>query len=642
VCGICGFVGNGVAPAEASIGAAMRDTLVHRGPDGEGERILTRADGEPAGWFGHRRLKIIDLTDAAHQPMASDDGLVVLNYNGEVYNFRELRRELEHDGFRFRSSGDTEVVLRAYEAWGEDFVSRLDGMFAIAVWDSRTGRLTLARDRTGKKPLFYVHQGERLTYASEIKAILAAPWVRVEPDFSRLAEFLTYGYVPHPRTLYKDVLQVSPGMVVTYDGRSLKSRTYWDAQPEPGEEAGRAADPSATIAQLLREATRRRMVADVPLGALLSGGIDSSLVVALMAEVSSEPVHTFTIGFPEEPSYDERRYARLVAQRFSTRHTEFPVRVDAVNLIDDLLWYHDQPYADSSAIPTYLVTKLAHEYVTVALNGDGGDEVFGGYDRFVAAAIASSAPAVLTRAARAGVRLVPRGHGYYDVRRRLERFAELGGAPVRERYFGWISVLDRALLNDLLLSPWWSEVAGVSASFDAYGDVVADLPLLDQLLYANFKTYLPDDLCVKMDRMSMANSLETRSPFLDTALVEYAFTLPGRRKIGIRQLKPQLRHAFRSLLPDEIWRRRKHGFGVPVNRWFRAELGSLFEDEVLGRDSRTQDVLNVDVLQRLWAAHKLKKADHGARLWTVLMLERWLRSLAQPRASAPRADVFVA
>ncbi len=617
----------------------MRDVLRHRGPDGEGEaEISGTAEGVTLrGWLGHRRLKILDLSGAAHQPMANESGSVLVTYNGEVYNYRELRRELQAKGASFRSTGDTEVVLRAYEEWGEACVEHLDGMFALALWDKRTATLLLARDRTGKKPLFYSTAGGRLTFGSEIKSITACPWVTRSLDAKRLPEYLTFGYVPHPHTLYSDVQQLPPGTLLTFGPRGQSGpKAYWDALPE---QPWLRPEPRTyeRVRQLLRSATARRMASDVPLGALLSGGMDSSIVVALMVEAATEPVHTFSIGFPEEPSFDERDPARQVAAHLGTRHTEFAVELDAVSLMDRLLWHHDQPYADSSAIPTFVVSRLAREHVKVVLNGDGGDEVFGGYDRFRAAALSRTLPSAVARAGRRAARSLPRDAGYYSLQRRAERFLELADRPVHERYQSWIAVAHGPLLDDLLAPEIRALIsrAGPDEAMRRQYERVAHLPELDQILYANFRTYLPDDLAVKMDRMSMANSLEARSPFLDTALIEYMARLPARHKVGLRRLKPVLRQAFYPLLPEAIWNRKKHGFGVPMGNWFRGELGTMFEDEVLAAGARSSDFLSRSCLRRLWDEHQSATHEHGFRLWTVLTLEHWLRSLERPQELEP-------
>ena len=640
MCGINGFAGPDVRREDAEDGRRMRDTITHRGPDGPGEAFL-EGRGVRA-WLGHRRLKVIDLTDAAHQPMLAAGDQVGLTYNGEIYNFRELRRELEGHGHRFTSSGDTEVVLRAYLQWGEDFVGHLDGMFALAVFDGREGRLLLARDRTGKKPLFYSLDGGRLTFGSEIKAIVTAPWVQRRLDPRRLPEYLTFGYVPHPHTLYDGIHQVPPASVVVYDEHGLRPpRTYWDPLPEPGAAPRRADDALlADIRDTFTRATERRMVADVSLGALLSGGVDSSLVVGLMTKAATAPVRTFAIGFADDASFDERGYARMVADHFGTEHTEHTVRADAVALMDRLLWHHDQPYADSSAIPTYLVCEIARRDVTVVLNGDGGDEVFGGYDRFVASALAERLPRGATRIGRAGTRLIPRSHGYFSPRRRAERFLELAESPPRERYQSWIAVMNGDLLAELLPGAGDGDELG---SMDACYGRASHLPLLDQIIYANFKTYLPDDLAVKMDRMSMAHSLEARSPFLDTAVIELLAQVRASDKVGLRRVKPLLRRAFWPLLPREIWNRRKHGFGVPVGHWFRGDLREMYADEVLTADARLNELVDPAVVRRLWEEHQAATREHGFRLWTLLTLEHWLRSLERPpETAAPGAAVLAA
>ncbi|MDX6583434.1 MAG: hypothetical protein QOI10_2618 [Solirubrobacterales bacterium] len=640
MCGLCGYVGRPelIPPPEA--GRAMNALLVHRGPDGDGELEIAATGGQPlAGWLGHRRLRIIDLSEDAHQPMQSDDGNSALVYNGEVYNFRELRRELEGRGARFRSSGDTEVILRAYEEWGEEFVSRIDGMFALAIWDAREGRLLLARDRTGKKPLYYAADQERIVFASEIKSILAAPWIKPALAEERLGEFLTFGYAPSPRTLYRDVRQLPPGSTISFDADGIHGPAeYWD--PLPAEQDLKpTAEVRRNVVELLGQATRRRLISDVPLGAFLSGGIDSSIVVGLMSRASSEPVRTFSIGFPEEPSFDERRYASLVADHFGTRHTEFAVEADALALMDTLLWHHDQPYADSSAIPTYMVSKLARDHVTVALNGDGGDEVFGGYDRFRAARIAEAIPAAAGTALRPLTGILPSHTGYYSVRRRAQRFLERSRHSPEQRYQSWIAVFNEDLLGELM--PAVANGAVTSSMDDSYRRA-GRLPVLDRILYANFKTYLPDDLAVKMDRMSMANSLETRSPFLDTALIEYVARIPAAQKVGLHRVKPLLRRSFWPLLPKEIWNRRKHGFGVPMGRWFRTDLRQVFEDEVLGSGSLTARYLDQDLMRRLWTQHQAGEVEHGFRFWTVLTLERWLRESGSPRGAPPSVPVLAA
>lgn len=641
MCGICGWVGGPAEPGGAEVVRSMADAIAHRGPDGDG---FHEATGDTPGWLGHRRLKILDITEAAHQPMISDGGHALV-FNGEVYNFAELRRELSARGHAFRSTGDTEVVLRAFEEWGADAASRLDGMFALAVWDARARTLVLARDRIGKKPLFYALDGAgRLTFGSEIKALAACPWITLEPDWPQLASFLTFGYVPHPASAYVGIRQVEPGMLVEFDATAgiARARRYWSALPSPPPLAPDA-QTLAGVRLLLGAAVKRRMVSDVPIGALLSGGIDSSIVTALMTKQGDRDVQTFAVGFPDEASFDERGHARAVAEHLGTTHTEFAVRADAVALLDRLVWLHDGPFADSSAVPTYLVCSAARTRVTVVLTGDGGDEVFAGYQRFAAAALSRLLSAPVAAGLRSVLPLLPGSGSYHDPRKRLERFLGSADRPLEERYLNWVRIFDRSLVGSLLGVPG----AGAEESFTrpVAQARAAGLAPVDALVYANFCTYLPGDLAVKVDRASMGSGLEARAPLLDTALVEFAARLPARHKVGFARPKPLLRRAFGQMLPAEVWRRPKHGFGVPMDRWFRGDLGTLYADEVLSGTGRLADVLAPSELRRLWADHQDGCADHGARLWTLLTLERWLRDIAggaplrEPCATGVAIDV---
>jgi asparagine synthase (glutamine-hydrolysing) len=636
MCGICGWFGGTPERAGADLIRVMAGAIAHRGPDGEGFYE------DAAGWLGHRRLKILDVTEAADQPMVSQRGQALV-FNGEVYNFVELRRELTARGHSFRSTGDTEVVLRAFEEWGREAVARLDGMFALAIWDPSRQTLLLARDRTGKKPLFYALDGTgRLTFGSEVKALAACPWITLEPDWPQIASLLTFGYVPHPATAYAGIDQVEPGTFLEFDANAgaARTRSYWSALP-----AGERLVPDArTLAQLrtlLGAAVRRRMVSDVPIGALLSGGIDSSIVAALMAQQAAGDVQTFAVGFPDESSFDERDHARAVAAHLGTAHTEFAVRADAVALLDRLVWLHDGPFADSSAIPTHLVCAAARTRVTVVLTGDGGDEVFAGYQRFAAAALSRLVSAPVAAGLRSVLPMLPSGGSYHDPRKRLERFLGPADRPLQERYLEWVRVFDRMLVESLL---------GDGADEGSFGRAhaqarAAGLGPIDALVHANFCTYLPGDLSVKVDRASMGAGLEARAPFLDTALVELAMRLPARHKVGFARPKPVLRRAFGRLLPGHVFRRPKHGFGVPIDRWFREELGTLYADEVLSGSGRLAGVVSAAELRRLWSDHQDGRADHGARLWTLLTLERWLRDLGssaplrEPSASGVGVDV---
>jgi asparagine synthase (glutamine-hydrolysing) len=643
MCGICGFVNLDGQLVDAAVGQRMMDLLWHRGPDGSGSLVLQAPSvrTSPSIFLGHRRLKIIDLSDDARQPLPNEDETVWVIFNGEIYNFRELRRELQQRGHTFRSRSDTEAIVHAYEEYGDDCVARLDGMFAVAIWDARCGRLLLARDRSGKKPLFYIFNGTRLTFASEIKAILTCPWVERHIAVEHLPELLTFGYVPTPRTLYHGILQVPPASYVVVDRDGLKGPfRYWRLTFSPATNGHGSSAPQAAqrVRVLLTEAVKRRLVSDVPLGALLSGGLDSSIVVGLMSQLMTEPVRTFTIGMADDPSFDERSYAAMAARHFKTDHTEFVVKTDAVALMERLLWHHDQPYGDSSAIPSYMVSKLARQQVTVVLNGDGGDEIFAGYERFLGALIAARVPHWVAPIGRALAHALPRQQGYYGVRRRLERFLDNAAASPEERYLGWITYFNQSTLMRLLRPELTAslEPASLQTNFMHWSAAAEGLPLLHRLLQGNFMTYLPDDLHVKMDRVSMANALETRSPMLDTALVEYVASLPPHLKIHGTRMKYVLRLACRDVLPPALRKRKKHGFGVPLGHWFRHQLRVYVEDTLLSPQARLRAYCNQAFIRTLFQEHVEGMRQHGDRLWLLLTFEVWLRMLENETLWTPQ------
>jgi asparagine synthase (glutamine-hydrolysing) len=643
VCGICGFMNLNGQPIDEAAGHRMVDLLWHRGPDGEGA-LVRPAPGVsryPAVFLGHRRLKIIDLSDAAQQPLPNEARTVWVIFNGEIYNFRGLRDELQQAGHAFHSRSDTETIVHAYEEFGDDFVERLDGMFAFALWDERRGRLILARDRSGKKPLFYMFDGQRFTFASEIKALLVCPWVNPQIATEHIPEYLTYGYVHTPRTLYRDVYHVPPGSyLVVEDGGLRGPQRYWELRfsEHPREHRFSVAAAARRVRELLTEAVARRLVSDVPLGALLSGGLDSSIVVGIMSRLMREPVRTFTVGFTDDLSFDERPFAAAAAKHFGTDHTEMVVRADAVSLLELLSWHHDQPYGDASAIPTFLVSKLARQHVTVALNGDGGDEVFAGYERFLAALLAERLPPFISPLGRTIARWLPDSHGYTSIGRRLQRFFADSHTSVRDRFVGWMSYTDFSTLTSLLTPGLRAELTTeqLHQSVDQWYEKTSELPLLQRLLQLNFVTYLCDDLHVKMDRMSMANALETRSPLLDTALVEFVASLSPDMKIRRGQLKYILRVAFRDMLPPSLLKRGKHGFGAPVGHWFRHQLRPYVEEMLLAPDARSREYLEQGTIRRLVHEHLHGVREHGRLLWVLLTLEVWLRMLGAGALRQPR------
>jgi asparagine synthase (glutamine-hydrolysing) len=598
----------------------MLRCLEHRGPDSAGWHSANGAG------VGQTRLAVIDL-ETGDPPITNEDGSIGVALNGEIYNFAELRGRLQDAGHDLRTAGDTEVLAHLAEDLDPVALARaLDGMYAFAVYDAGRRRLVLGRDRAGKKPLYWWSDGTRLAFASEIKALLAVGVPR-RLDPGAIPAFLTFGYVPTPRTFYEGVRSVPPGHVLVLEnGGEPRAHRYWTV-PCPGANAERlqiGLDEAADGVQTrLRAAVARRLAADVPIGAFLSGGIDSSAIVGLMAECSDQPVRTFTVGFDDPHWYDERPYGRMVARRFRTRHQEFEVRPAAVELIERLIWHHDQPFGDSSAVPTYLLSQLTRQHVTVALAGDGGDELFAGYERFAAAGLVrryGRAPDPLRRLLAGGLARLPPDSLRGRVRS-AQRFSERAGMGLPDAYLAWLSYVPEETRHELLPRPddWaledyrrvWAESAGAAP--------------LDRLLDLNFKTYLLDDLLPKVDRMSMGHALEVRSPFLDPELIDFALRLPAEYKARGAALKRVLKRSMRDLLPPPLLRRRKRGFGVPLAHWFRGELSAYVDTTLGGRDARVREHLRGPPLDGLLEEHRAGRRDHGHALWALLTLELWLR-----------------
>jgi asparagine synthase (glutamine-hydrolysing) len=622
VCGICGELTLDGAAVSADTIASMRDRLEHRGPDDQGVFV---SDDRRAG-LGFRRLAIIDVSPLGNQPMANEDGSVRVAFNGEIYNFQSLRARLVANGHQFRSQSDTEVLVHLYEDVGQKFVEEIDGMFAIAIWDARAKRLVLARDRAGKKPLYIYQDRRRIVFGSEIKAIFAHPDVRLEIDESQVPSYFTYGYVPHPATFYRGITEVDPAgiVVIDADGR-MEARRYWQLQfPDAGQEL-RVSRPAAIerVRALVTDAVSRRLVSDVPLGAFLSAGIDSTIVVGVMSKLMNAPVKTFTIGFEDAPAFDETAAARQVAARFGTEHTEFRVKPSAVDLIDKLIWHHDGPFGDSSAIPTFLVSQLTRQHVTVVLTGDGGDELFAGYLRFQAALAADRLPRVAGRLLEGALTLLPKAPHERHLLARARRFAKYMHLPLIERLVRWNSIFQDDLPS---LLAGGSAVDPLAHLAPALATSRGASPL-NQLLAANYASYLPDDLLIKTDRCTMAASVEARSPLLDTALTEYAASLPAGFKLDGRRTKAILRDAFADLIPEDIDRRPKTGFGVPLDAWFRGELRDYVRDTLLAPSAASRAYLRPAAVQALVDSHQQGRANVGHRLWTLVCFERWLQQV---------------
>jgi asparagine synthase (glutamine-hydrolysing) len=627
MCGIAGILSFAPdAPVAGDELRLMAGQLVHRGPDDEGYHV----DPQNRCGLAFRRLSIIDVA-GGHQPLSNEDGTVWVIFNGEIYNFGALRQELEARGHRFATRTDTEVIVHLYEDLGTECFARLAGMFAIAIWDARRGRLLLARDRFGKKPLTYIVYENRLYFASEAKAILALPGVPRELDPRSLHRYLVFQYVPAPHSIYKGFHKLLPGHYLSVDvGRgtpggvpTLSPQTYWQLTPQRFE--GGYAEAKERLGQLLRAAVEKRLIADVPLGAFLSGGIDSSIVVALMRELGVSPLRTFSIGFADR-RYNEAPHARLVAERFGTEHHEHLVTPQAREVLATLAYHYDEPFADSSAIPTYYVSRWTRQSVTVALTGDGGDESFAGYDRYRAEQLTArldGVPRPLRRALAAAASLLPHSRPR-TLGSRLYRLLAILAEPPAQRYLSWINVFPPAWLAvgyrdefrdqlDLDEPLRWFE-----GLHDATGE-----PAPQRAMRADFASYLPYDLLTKVDLASMACGLECRAPFLDHELVEFALSLPLAWRLGARGGKRILKDWARDLLPKEILSRPKMGFGVPVGAWFRNELRDLLRERLTGAASVCGRVFRREWLDNLIAAHISGRANFEHPLWALLMLELW-------------------
>jgi asparagine synthase (glutamine-hydrolysing) len=575
------------------------------------------------------RLSVIDLA-TGHQPMSNEDESCCIVHNGEIYNFAELRQELIKRGHQFRSHSDTEVILHGYEEWGSDIVSRLRGMFAFAIYESESdekggnSRLFLARDRVGKKPLYYYQDAYRFIFASEIKAVISHPDVPRRVNRQVIPLYLSYGYVPAPYTIFENIYELPPGHLMKIQDGEVEIEQYWDVDYESGPDPRLPVEETIErIQELLEEAVRLRLISDVPLGAFLSGGLDSTAVVAYMTRLVDKPVKTFAIGFEDDPSFNELKYARIAARAFSSDHHEFVVRPDTIDLLPKLVWHHDQPFADSSAIPTYLVSKLTKEHVTVALTGDGGDELFAGYERFAAALLAEKyrlTPQFLQAGLTHLFRVLPESTRYDGFVRRVRRFVENAPLPLAERYLGWVGIFDTDFVGELVGE---STSIEPQAHFQEYFQSVQDVDPIGQLLYVNTKTYLPGDLLVKTDRMSMANSLEARCPFLDQKLLEFAASIPSALKLRGLTTKYILKKALIGQIPLEIIHRKKHGFGVPIGRWFRTDLKDYVGEVLLSSRALRRGYFKEEILRKLVDDHQSGRRDHGHQLWSLLTFEIW-------------------
>jgi asparagine synthase (glutamine-hydrolysing) len=622
MCGIVGIVRNDKSDVDQALVARMCAAIRHRGPDEDGFYF------NGAVGLGMRRLSIIDLK-SGRQPIHNRDRTAWIVFNGEIYNYRELRSSLEKLGHTFYTNSDTEAIVHAYDQYGADCPKHLRGMFAFAIWDSRTRELFLARDRVGKKPLLYAQVNGQLIFGSEFSALLLHPEVSRDIDTEALHHYLSFMCVPAPLTAYRAIRKLEPGHSLRWRAGEIKIERYWQpdfskkldiSEPEAGER---------TI-EILRDAVKVRLMSEVPLGAFLSGGIDSSAVVALMSEESSTPVKTFSIGF-EEQDFSELHHARRVAEHVGADHHEFIVRPDALEVLPLLVEHYGEPYADSSAIPTYYVARETRKHVTVALNGDGGDESFAGYERYAAMRLAERyhrIPALLRESVvRHAIELIPSSETKRSRIRDVKRFIHAASLPKVERYLRWVSVFDSEAKQDLYTEDFRQQTGGFSAAgmLDPWFARANGSGIVDAALLADIMTYLPNDLLVKVDIATMANSLEARSPFLDHHVIEFAASLPEQFKLRGLTTKYLLKRMLKQLLPAENLDRRKMGFGVPIGHWLRGKLQPFLRETLLTEASLNRGLFRPEAVKRLVELHTRGERDHSHQLWTLLMLELWFQ-----------------
>ena len=624
MCGIAGLVFTDPShPVDRELLRRMTDVMAHRGPDAHGFHV-----GRGVG-LGHRRLSIIDVS-GGDQPMFNEDRTKCVVFNGEIYNFQELRPELEARGHRFATRSDTETIVHAYEEYGEQCVERFRGMFAFALWDDTRRRLLLARDRVGKKPLYYLHNAEGLYFASELKALLQDAALKRVVDPEALDGYFSFGAVPAPRTILQGVAQVQPAHYLVWEAGQLRIVEYWDV-PYGTILHRSEGETLEAFGEVFDEAVRLRMISDVPLGAFLSGGVDSSAVVVAMARHSDRPVVTTSVGFMER-AYSELDHARAVSQTVRSDHHEVVVQPRAVEILPRLVWHLDEPFADSSALPTYYVSKAARERVTVALSGDGGDEVFAGYqrryglNRWEARLRRWLPPWVRERVLGPIGRIYPKAD-WLPRPLRAKYLLQNLGMTFEQAYFNDLSLF-RPEEKARLLSPEFASQLNGSDPFDTFArhfDRVRGLDTLNRLLYVDLKTWLANDILVKVDRMSMANSLEVRSPLLDHKVIEFAATVPPELKYRGRVSKYLLKRHLEGRVPRSVIYRSKQGFEIPVAAWLRGELREMSEDLLVSPRALGRGYVRPGRVREIWGAHQRKERNHSAQLWALMVLELWHR-----------------
>jgi asparagine synthase (glutamine-hydrolysing) len=619
MCGIAGFI-NKEHDAPTGEREILLDkmcrVITHRGPDEQGAIVLGRAA------LGMRRLSIIDLK-SGQQPIFSEDGNLAIVFNGEIYNYRELKKELEARGHKFKTNSDTETIVHAFEEYGADCLRHLRGMFAFAIWDKREESLFIARDRVGKKPLFYaLTEKGNFVFGSELKVLLTRGEIKKEIDFAALDAYLTFGYVPEEFCIFKNVRKLLPGHFLTFKNGEIKTEKYWDFNYQKISEIKTEAEYVEILREKIKEAVRVRLISEVPLGAFLSGGVDSSSVVAMMSQILDQPVKTFSIGFNED-SFNELKFARIAAKHFNTEHHEFIVTPDLVETVDDLVWHFDEPFADSSALPTFMVSKMARDYVTVVLSGDGGDELFAGYTRYVVDRKRSgmaNLPPFVRKNLRAVSEVLPhgaKGRNYlYNV-----------SLDSIDRYIDSISQYNALRKKSLYSGDFQAKLNGHSGT-SVYRNIAASVATgnaIDNLLYLDSKTYLPGDILTKVDRMTMAASLEARVPLLDHELIEFVTQIPTDLKMKGFETKYIFKKAMEGIVPREILYREKQGFGVPIEEWINNQLRSRIRETLLEARTLQRGYFEKSYIETLLDEHAKHRRDHSHALWVLWMLELWHR-----------------
>ncbi|MBN1222482.1 MAG: asparagine synthase (glutamine-hydrolyzing) [Candidatus Aminicenantes bacterium] len=627
MCGICGIASSQTGiPVPPSLLASMCKTIYHRGPDDEGQYIDTGVA------LGVRRLSIIDVA-GGHQPLANEDGSVWVAHNGEIYNFPELRKELMNRGHTFKTQTDTETVVHCYEEWGEDFVGKLRGMYAFALWDSKLRKLYIVRDRVGIKPLYYsLLEDGSLVFGSELKALLIHPGVKRSLEPRALDLFLTLEYIPQPLSIFSGIFKLPAGSYLVYERGRVQIRKYWEI--EPGKAVSRSDSPSSlselkdNLYELIKESVRVRLLSDVPLGAFLSGGIDSSAIVGMMHELGASPIKTFSIGF-EDKTYDELRHARRIAQRFGTDHEEFVISPQALEMTEKLIHHLDEPFGDFSVFPTFLVSEMAEKHVKVILSGDGGDELFAGYEHYQAQAMARfPCMPLLQKPVSAFMKKLPPSAKKKGVWNKAKRYAQGFEHNPDLRHFRWMMFLSNAVKHRLYSHEFIHDLAGVKdihliPPLETIFNTLRDFDAITGELYLDLKTYLVDDILVKVDRMSMAASLETRVPLLDHKIVEFAFQLPGMLKLRGMKTKWIFKKTMERLLPKETIYRKKEGFSIPIKHWLRDELKDLMLYYLGQKRIQDEGLFNYEVIKEMVERHLRGRENYSHQLWALLVFEIW-------------------